>query len=81
MTITKVENIESSDDIKSNDDGPRNGTIEINERNVENEDEAIEQLSNNFSRRVGLRTRKPIKYTNSINLILNIYWADLFSYI
>ena len=63
MTITKVENIESSDDIKSNDDGPRNGTIEINERNVENEDEAIEQLSNNFSRRVGLRTRKPIKYT------------------
>ena len=43
MTITKVENIESSDDIKSNDDGPRNGTIEINERNVENEDEAIER--------------------------------------
>ena len=65
LTITKVEIIESSDDIKSNDDRTRDGTIEINERNVENEDEdeEIEQLSKNFSRRVGLRARKPIKYT------------------
>jgi hypothetical protein len=63
LTITKIEIMQSSDDLNSNDDRTRDGTIYINERNEEYEDEEIEQLSNNFSRRVGLRIRKPIYYT------------------
>jgi hypothetical protein len=63
LTFTRIEIIQSSDDLNSNDNRTRDGTIDTNKRNVDNEDEEIEQLSNNFSRRVGLRTRKPIKYT------------------